>query len=285
MTDSEKNKLEGFLAKALNIATEDLASLYNDAGELSDLSIAEKADTARIKKLKDDAASQYKRGLKEGASKLETELKDKYEIESDLIGVELFAHVLEAEVGKVTQNDKDITSHPEYLKLRTENEKALKARDKEWQKKLDEAENSFKKQAVSSKVKDRALAALDGMKPILPEDSKKASRWREMFVNEVLKYEYQEQDNNFVPLKDGKAREDGHANIIGFDDHIREIAGEFFDFETAERRSSSGNRQTTDTPPEKPIKDKEEYIRLSAEAKTPEERIKIAERFGVLTKK
>lgn len=278
MTDSEKKKLEGFLAKALNIATEDLASLYNDAGELSDLSIAEKADTARIKKLKDDAASQYKRGLKEGASKVETDLKDKYEIESDLIGVELFAHVLETEVSKVTQNDNDITSHPEYLKLRTENEKALKAKDKEWQKKLDEAENGFKKQVVSSKVKDRALAALDGMKPILPEDSKKASRWREMFVNEVLKYEYQEQDNNFVPLKDGKAREDGHANIIGFDDHIRGIAGEFFDFETAERRSSSGNRDTTDPPP-KLITDRDEYARLVTEAKTPEEKIAIRSRF------
>ena len=283
MTDSEKKKLEGFLAKALNIATEDMDSLYNESGELSDLSIAEKADAARIKKLKDDAASQYKRGLKEGASKVETELKDKYEIDSDLIGVELFSHILETEIGKVSNDNKDITAHPEYVKLKLEQDKALKAKDKEWQKKLDEAEAGFRKQAVLSKVKDRALAALEGLKPILPEDSRKAAKWKSMFVNEVLKFDYQEADDNFIPLKDGKPREDDHAKLINFDDHIREIASDFFEFETAEKRSSAGNRDTSNTLPDKPIKDKEEFIKLSAEAKTPEERIKIAERFGVLT--
>ena len=285
MTDSEKKKLEGFLAKALNIATEDMDSLYSESGELSDLSIAEKADAARIKKLKDDAASQYKRGLKEGASKVETELKDKYEIDSDLIGVELFSHILETEIGKVSNDNKDITAHPEYVKLKLEQDKALKAKDKEWQKKLDEAEAGFRKQAVLSKVKDRALAALEGLKPILPEDSRKAAKWKAMFVNEVLKFDYQEADDNFIPLKDGKPREDDHAKLINFDDHIREIASDFFEFETAERRSSAGNRDTSNTPPDKPIKDKEEFVKLSAEAKTPEERIKIAERFGVLTNK
>jgi len=49
MTDSEKQILEGFLSKTLKIGTEELASLYNDAGDLTDLSIAEKADSERVK--------------------------------------------------------------------------------------------------------------------------------------------------------------------------------------------------------------------------------------------
>jgi hypothetical protein len=64
MTAEEKKLLQGFLSKTLKIDTEELASLYNDAGELVDLTIAEKAVSDRIKKLKGDGTDQYKRGIK-----------------------------------------------------------------------------------------------------------------------------------------------------------------------------------------------------------------------------
>ena len=113
MTDPEKKVLEGFLSKTLKMDTEDMAGLYNDAGELTSLSVASEADTTRIKKLKEDASSQYKRGLKEGATKIESELKDKYEIDSELVGLELVDHIIEDKTKTQSDADGDITKHPQ----------------------------------------------------------------------------------------------------------------------------------------------------------------------------
>lgn len=285
MTDSEKKKLEGFLSKTLKMDSEDFASLYNDAGELTSLTAAEKADSARVSKLKEDADSQYKRGQSEVASKLERKLKEKYEVDSDLMGVELFDYILSEQIKKVKGSGEDISAHPEYIKLKLENDKALKAKDKEWQKKIDELEGVHKKQMMFSRVKDKAFAELDNLRPILPEDSRKAQRWKEKFIEEFNNFEFQEQDGNFIIMKDGKPLQDSHGYTKSFADHVRDTASEFFDFQTAEQRSSSGNKppagQQTITPP----KNDDEYIAKMREAKTPQERMKIAESYGVLTKK
>jgi len=285
MTDSEKKVFEGYLSKALKLDTEAIAGLYNEAGELADLTAASEADTNRIKKLKEEASSQYKRGLKEGASKIEDELKKKYSVESDLIGVELVDQILEQQMNEVKgAGDKEIEKHPEFVKLKLEHEKALKARDKEWQKRIEEKESEFSKKALFSKIKEKALAELESLRPILPEDSNKALKWKEKFIDEFTKHEYQEQEGTFVVLKDGKPATDSHGHIRNFSDHVKDIANDFFDFQTAEQRSSSGNRGSSGTAFVAP-KNNDEYVAKMREAKTPEERMKIADSFGVLTKK
>ena len=279
MTDAEKKVLEGFLSKTLKMDTEGFANLYNEAGELVDLTIASETDASRVKKLKEDGNNQYKRGLKEGAGKIEAELKDKYDIESDLIGVELFEHILTKKMDEVKGTGEDVTKHPEFLKLKLETDKLLKAKDKEWQKKLEEQQTTFNKQLVFSKVKDRAIAELENLKPILPEDSKKAMKWKEKFIDEISRFEYQEQDGTFVPLKEGKPITDSHGYSKTFADHIKDTAEDFFEFQAAEPRSSTG--QQTNLPPKAQtiIKDKDDYIKRMREAKTPEDRIKVMESF------
>jgi len=59
--------LEAFIVKAFKLTTEEVASLYNDAGELIDFSLLEKKDSERITKLSGDSKNQYSRGLKEAA--------------------------------------------------------------------------------------------------------------------------------------------------------------------------------------------------------------------------
>ena len=110
-----------------------------------------------LSKLKEDNDSQYKRGQKEVASKLEAKLKERYDIESELTGVELVEHILTNEIEKVKGKGEDITANPEYLKLKLENDKALKAKDKEWQKKLEERESEFKRESVFTRVKDKSF--------------------------------------------------------------------------------------------------------------------------------
>jgi len=278
MTEAEQKKLNGFLSKTLKMDDEELASLYNEAGELTSLTAAEQADTARVTKLKEDQASQYKRGQKEVASKMEAQLKDKFGVDSDLTGVELVDFILTTELEKVKgKGDEDITAHPEYLKLKSESDRMLKAKDKEWQKKIEEIETKHTRESMFAKVKDRAFAELDNLRPILPEDAKKAQKWKEKYIEDFRAYDFTEQDGMIVVLKDGKPLQDSHGYNKSFADLVKETAAEIFDFQTAESRSSAANQQTQSN--FAAPRNEEEFIQKMREAKTPEEQAKVMESY------
>lgn len=279
MTESEKKVLEGFLSKTLKIDTEDMAGLYNEAGELQNLTVASEADVARIKKIREESASQYKRGIKEGASKIEKELKDKYEIDSELEGSELVDFIVTQKVEEVKgAGVDDITKHPEYIKLQLETDKLLKAKDRDWQKKIDEREAEFNYKTVFGEVKDNALAELDNLKPILPEDARKAQRWREKFVEEIGRFQYQKSEDAIVVMREGKPVQDSHGYGVSFQDHVRSIAGDLFEFQAADERSAPGNK-TNPTKPTGTIKSHAEYIDAMKKAKTPQERVQIMKSY------
>jgi len=278
MTEAEQKKLNGFLSKTLKMDDEELASLYNEAGELTSLTAAEQADTARVTKLKEDQASQYKRGQKEVASKMEAQLKDKFGVDSDLTGVELVDFILTTELEKVKgKGDEDITAHPEYLKLKSESDRMLKAKDKEWQKKIEDLELKHARESMFSKVKERAFAELDNLRPILPEDAKKAQKWKEKYIEDFRAYEFIEDSNGIVVLKDGKPLQDSHGYNKSFADLVKETAAEIFDFQTAESRSSAANQQTQSN--FAAPRNEEEFIQKMREAKTPEEQAKVMESY------
>lgn len=283
MTEAEQKKLNGFLSKTLKMDDEELASLYNEAGELTSLTAAEQADTARVTKLKEDQASQYKRGQKEVASKMEAQLKDKFGVDSDLTGVELVDFILTTELEKVKgKGDEDITAHPEYLKLKSESDRMLKAKDKEWQKKIEEIETKHTRESMFAKVKDRAFAELDNLRPILPEDAKKAQKWKEKYIEDFRAYDFTEQDGMIVVLKDGKPLQDSHGYNKSFADLVKETAAEIFDFQTAESRSSAANQQTQSN--FAAPRNEDEFIQKMREAKTPEEQAKVMESYQSKTK-
>ena len=283
MTEAEQKKLNGFLSKTLKMDDEELASLYNEAGELTSLTAAEQADTARVTKLKEDQASQYKRGQKEVASKMEAQLKDKFGVDSDLTGVELVDFILTTELEKVKgKGDEDITAHPEYLKLKSESDRMLKAKDKEWQKKIEDLELKHARESMFSKVKERAFAELDNLRPILPEDAKKAQKWKEKYIEDLRAYDFTEQDGMIVVLKDGKPLQDSHGYNKSFADLVKETAAEFFDFQTAESRSSAANQQTQSN--FAAPRNEDEFIQKMREDKTPEEQAKVMESYQSKTK-
>lgn len=283
MTEAEQKKLNGFLSKTLKMDDEELASLYNEAGELTSLTAAEKADTSRVTKLKEENDSQYKRGQKEVATKFETKLKEKYGVSSDETGVDLVDLILTTELEKVKgKGDEDITAHPEYLKLKSESDRMLKAKDKEWQKKIEEIETKHTRESMFAKVKDRAFAELDNLRPILPEDAKKAQKWKEKYIEDFRAYDFTEQDGMIVVLKDGKPLQDSHGYNKSFADLVKETASEIFDFQTADDRTSPGNRQQQSNiiAP----RNEEEFIQKMREAKTPEEQAKVMESYQSKTK-
>ena len=89
MKAEEQKILNESLVKLFKLDQEQLATLYNEPGDLTDLSVVLDADTKRISKFNTDKTNQLNRGIKEGAEKLEKAVKDKYGIESDKVGVEL----------------------------------------------------------------------------------------------------------------------------------------------------------------------------------------------------
>jgi hypothetical protein len=209
---------------------------------------------------------------------MEAQLKDKFGVDSDLTGVELVDFILTTELEKVKgKGDEDITAHPEYLKLKSESDRMLKAKDKEWQKKIEDLELKHARESMFSKVKERAFAELDNLRPILPEDAKKAQKWKEKYIEDLRAYDFTEQDGMFVVLKDGKPLQDSHGYNKSFADLIKETAAEFFDFQTAESRSSAANQQTQSN--FAAPRNEDEFIQKMREAKTPEEQAKVMESY------
>lgn len=276
---------EAFLVKAFKLTNEDVASLYNEAGELNDFSLLAQKDAERITKLTTDKTNQYNRGLKEGALKLERELKEKYDVESDLIGVELFDHIVETKLTDVkTKGDTDIMAHPEVIKLVNKHSKELKDKDKELNDKIKAKEDEINASNLFKEVESSALSVFDSLNPILPADAKKAKALKDVLISELKKNKYQKDGEQYVVLKeDGTPLQNDHGYSVTFDDYVKGHAEKYFDFKAAEDRSSSGNKDTDKTTSGKRIrmpKDENDYVTMIQDPSlTPQERVQIKDLF------
>jgi len=280
MKAEERTKLNETLVKVFKLTEEQLSTLYNEDGDLTDLLVVAEADTKRVAKLNTDKTSQYNRGIKEGAEKIEKEIKTKYG-ESDLIGVDLVDSIVVKQVEEATKaGTKDISKHPEYIKLQTDIGKQLKERDGEWQKKLDLKESEFKRAVTFDKIRSKALMFLESSKAILPADVNKAANWKATYLNELNGFNYLEnEDGTFTVLdKEGNALKDGHSNIRTFDEVIKECADKYFDYPAAASRSSSGNKPPEGTSQSGDPRTKDEALAKLRDPKiTPEDRKKFTE--------
>jgi len=276
MTNEEKKVLNEFLSKTLKIDTEELAALYNEAGDLTGLQVAYDADALRVKKQKEDRDSQYNRGLKEAATKFEKELKSKYDVESELVGVDLVDSIVLSKVEETKGATKDLSKHPEMLKARAEWEKEQKKRDQEWQDKLESKDKEFARTVLLDKVKTKGSVLLDELKPILPEEPYKAAQWRQVFLNDLLSYDYQEHDGDFIVKdKEGNPLKDAHGYDRKFKEFTKEIADKYFSFEKAEQRSNAGNKDSSGQKAGLPKNEDDAYNELKDPMITPERRIEI----------
>jgi len=281
MTKEEQKILNDSLSKLFKIEPETIASLYNEAGDLVDFSKILDLDKERIQKYKTDNDSQFKRGIKEAMQKFEKELKEKYEIESELVGVDLVDHLVVQKTDEVkSASTKDITKHADYIKLQLSIDKQLKDRDKEWEAKLALKEKEFNKAKLFEKVRERALLNLKARKPILPNDPRKALAWEEVYLGELSKGSYMENGDEIVVLNaDGTPLQSPHGKPITFDEYEKDIADRYFDYPKADERSSAGNKEDKGTGGSNgfdPKMTEDEYMaRLRNPKITPKERIEL----------
>lgn len=250
MALNEKEFIAGVLSKTLNLDDAGVAALYNADGTMKDdaLNNVLDLDVKRIAAVKPDTKKHFDDGYKKAQSevlaKRDKELKEKYGITSDKIGVELFNEIITEQVKKAGAelNEDAVKKHPVYIstvdKLTKDKEDAVKAESD----KLAQFQTEQKKKETFSSVSSKALDYFNSLKPILSADQTKAKNQMNDFVDKLKGYEYEvQEDDKIIVLKDGKVLEDGHGNRIPFEKVVKETADKYYDFHKAEQRSSAGN--------------------------------------------
>jgi len=274
---------EAFVVKAFKLTPEDVAGLYNEAGELKDFSLLSQKDTERIAKFQTDSKNQYSRGLKEAAQKMEKEIKEKFEVDSELIGVELIDQIIETKVSEIKgSGSEDVLKHPEVIKhinqLVKQHGKEKKAILDEMEDKIKNKENEILEANTFKEVESAAIAEFESLNPILPDDPKKAKALKDILIGELKKYKHNKDKDGFSVLKeDGTVLMDDHGYPVTLQSHIKNIAEKYFDFKKAEERSSPGNKPAGQSGSKvRTPKDNAEYVEMMKDQTlTPNERVEI----------
>lgn len=283
MALNEKDFIAGFLSKTLNMDADGVAALYNADGTLKDDALTNVLglDVERVKGMKPDTKKVfddgYKKASSEVLSKRDNELKEKFGIKSDKIGIELINEVVSEQVKKagVELNEDAIKKHPVYIsmvdKLTSEKETAVQAETE----KLTKYQTEQKKKETFSTVASKALEHFHSFKPILSQDQTKAKNQMNDFVEKMKGYDYEVQGDKIIVLKDGKVLEDGHGNRIPFEKVVKDTADMYYDFHAAEKRSSAGNGKedpagSGSTSPKLAVpKTKEEFWKVVGDSSIP----------------
>lgn len=249
------DKLKALAVRVFGMTDEEAQSLFtktNDGQEtlaenFVDL-LADK-DKKRLERITNDHKAQltdihdkgYKKAQKEVLSAFEQQVKEKYGYATDKIGIDLIEDLIELNKGK---GEVDIKTHPDYLKL----ERALqsdyvpKIKLEEAIAEFDQFKTGVEKQKVRSVIVKDAISILDGLNPILPQDAKKATNLKQLFLKEIENgFEFQlQEDGNHLIIKDGKRLETANMNHVSFNDFVKSKASEFFDFAEQSPKGGTG---------------------------------------------
>lgn len=243
-----KNVITGLLSRAYNVDNGKIAEILeaeNNTEEAVLKSILD-LDTARVAKLKEADTGKFQEGYqkakKEVLTQFEKDLKAQYGIDSDKMGLELITEIVTAKTAGSGTKDDDVLKHPLYQTLETKYRTETARIENDWKAKLDEIQNGYKKEKTFSVIQNKALTQLESLNPILPTNSTVASNQKNWFVNSLKEYEFDVQDGgNIVVMKDGKVQQDAHGNSVRFEDLVKNIASQNFEFKANNGGGNAGN--------------------------------------------
>lgn len=231
----------------------------------------------------------YSKAKKEERINFEKEIKEHFNIEDseDLIGIDLVKKVAELNAGKSKSDPTKLTedelkSHPLVIKMLSDKEKTFKETEKKLKDEFDLQMKTINKKEVFNKASKKALAILDSMNPVLSADPVKAQNQRNILIKEIEGFEYQEEGDDFIPLKDGKRVENDHGHGVTFESLVKDKAQIYFDFKKADDRSNPpadpGGQGSKN--PMKPTNE-QEYAKVMTDKSIPlEDRLKIKEEWN-----
>lgn len=289
----EKNLLFGVLTKTLNVSEQELTDLlYQKADDSDEMILKDGAldeilgmDEDRVKNIqanvkpkKEVLEEQYSRGKKETMEAFEKEVKEKYSLESDKIGIELVEEAVSSQVKtKPKLTDDDVKKHPVYLELEKNSV------TKEQYETLKGEFDGFKKNQEKSKklleVNEFVLRELELLKPVVSENAEVRINRQKDFLKKFEQWDYQLQDGSdpLILDADGNRIEDGHGNPVAWKDFVKKNASLYYDFKVQDGKGSSGSGGD-EGEKFKGIKvpgSKEEYSQMIQDEQDPEKRIEI----------
>lgn len=253
-----KTIITGLLSKAYNFDNGKIAELFKD-GETE---LSEDQQKEILKKLLDEDAKRveaikksvdtkpafqdgFKKAQGEILTKFEKDLKEKFGLESDKMGLELVEELVskKSEGGQGGDLTEDAIKRSKVFQDMESNlKKQITTVKTEYETKINEIQDGYKAEQTFSNVSQKALQIFNGLNPILPQNKTVADNQVKFFVNTLKDFKFDVQDERIVVMdKDGKVLEDGHGNSRSFEDIVKETASGLFEFRANNGGSGSGN--------------------------------------------
>lgn len=244
--------LNGVLSKTLNLDDGKFAELTkNGETELSESEIIAnilKFDVDRVKTIKEETGKEkfqegIKKAKKEILTDLETEMKDKFKIESSKTGLELIDEIVE----KTSKPNDQVTDDAiRRSKLFLDVEANLKNKIKELEtahvEEIQTIKSSYEGEKVFSSVNKNAMKILNELNPILPTNKAIADNQIQAFLEKFKDFNFELQDDRIVVMdKEKKVLQDEHGNTRTFDEIVKERASGFWELAQNNGGSGSGN--------------------------------------------
>ena len=253
-----KTIITGLLSKAYNFDNGKIAELFKDGEtELSEdqqKEILQKLldeDAKRVEAIKKSVDTKpafqdgFKKAQGEILTKFEKDLKEKFGLESDKMGLELVEELVskKSEGGQGGDLTEDAIKRSKVFQDMESNlKKQIKQTETDFQNKINEIQDGYKAEQTFSNVSQKALQIFNGLNPILPQNKTVADNQVKFFVNTLKDFKFDVQDERIVVMdKDGKVLEDGHGNSRSFEDIVKETASGLFEFKANNGGSGSGN--------------------------------------------
>lgn len=253
-----KTIITGLLSKAYNFDNGKIAELFKDGEtELSEdqqKEILQKLldeDAKRVEAIKKSVDTKpafqdgFKKAQGEILTKFEKDLKEKFGLESNKMGLELVEELVskKSEGGQGGDLTEDAIKRSKVFQDMESNlKKQITTVKTEYETKINEIQDGYKAEQTFSNVSQKALQIFNGLNPILPQNKTVADNQVKFFVNSLKDFKFDVQDERIVVMdKDGKVLEDGHGNSRSFEDIVKETASGLFEFKANNGGSGSGN--------------------------------------------
>lgn len=291
-----KNILTGLLSTAYKIDNGKIAELLDGENVNESEVLAEilKLDKSRVDEIKQsvETAGKFQEGYakakKEERSKYEEEIKAKFDLESEKTGTDLIEDliVLKSENAKPAElTEQDIKKSSVYRNMESAYKKQLTEKETDYNSKLSELEKNHNKDKTFISIKDRATNFLETLKPVFSKNPKVAQTIKSNFLNELNAFDYEiSEDGSVIVSKNGAVIEDGHGHSRSFDEIVKEVAGNYYDFEANNGGQNAGNQNSGNgggSGHVQTFKTEQELFEYSNNPEIPlEDRLKAVEKFN-----
>jgi hypothetical protein len=252
MKAEEKKAITEVLEKTLNISTGEVDQLFEENGTEYELKkdFQKKLldhNVDRVKKFKDAEEIAFKNGQKKATKEFgdnrDKEIKEKFGIDSEKIGVELVEEIVTTKSKAGELDAEKIKIHPEYLKAEKEFSKKLKETEEALTKKYEDREKEIAGEKTFGNVTSQATDILKGLKPVFgtADEAKIKNQIERGLMSDLKQYDFVVNGKEIVVMKkDGKRLEDEHGKAVTFDALIKETSARHWDFEDGTEREGSG---------------------------------------------